>query len=98
MYPKSCEEPNFGANAIIVWDMADELTGHMRAVVDLRASLDPFESKATAELIFEWQLLPTLINVCNLNANTTNLCVSCHSYPFVQRVFHHLPPNWKSTT
>jgi hypothetical protein len=92
-YPKSCEKPNFGAYAIIVRDMADELAGHMRAVVDLRASLDPFESEATAELIFERQLLPTLINVCVLWGNTKHSWVSDLTNPFIQGVFHHFPPN-----
>ena len=60
VYPESSEQSNFSADAVIVRDVADELARCMRSIVDLRAPLHPLEPKATAELILERKLLPTL--------------------------------------
>lgn len=59
-YPKGCEEAYFGADTVVVGNVADELTGRMCAVIDLRAPLHPLELEASAKLVLERQLLPTL--------------------------------------
>ena len=103
-YPKSREEANFGADAVVVRDVADELARHMRAIVDLRAPLHPLESEATAELILKRKLLPALIRERErgrdvhrktaLWLETENVYVEVvvvHTNPFVQGIFHQLP-------
>ena len=54
------QETHFGANAVVVGNVAYQLAGDMSAVVYLRAPLHPFQSESVAKLIFERKLLPTL--------------------------------------